>query len=277
MPFNNSAEPEFYSSRGPVTHYFEEVTGSTAPAAPILGGEGEVISKPDIAATDCGQTTFFAREPIAEPGIWRFCGTSAAAPHAAGAIALMSDAAPAASDELLRESLLGTGSPVGLFTPCAVGGGLIETVKAVEAAREELAPVPPGECEAPESVPGEVFVAPGEWGRENPPVVEPPPPTPSPPLPPQPVVAPATAFAKHPKSRLRIRGAKVTLVFRFSSDQSGVTFFCKVDKAAFRACGAKLTHPFKPGRHVVKVKARNAGGLVDATPAVFRFRVERVR
>ncbi|HET7121632.1 MAG TPA: S8 family serine peptidase [Solirubrobacterales bacterium] len=272
VPFNNSAAPEPYSSRGPVTHYFEEVTGTTTPAVPIPGGE--VLSKPDVAATDCGQTTFFAREPIAEPGIWRFCGTSAAAPHAAGAVALMRQAAPLASPALLRESLLGTGSPVGLFTRCAVGGGLVETVKAVEAAREEFIPSPPGECEAPESPPGEVFVAPGEWGRENPPVVEPPPP---PPPPPPPSVTPETAFAKHPKAKLRIHAGKVTLVFRFRSDQSGVTFLCKVDKAAFHTCGAKLSHAFKPGKHVVKVKARSAAGLVDPTPAVFRFRVERVR
>jgi hypothetical protein len=269
-PFGEE-EPEFYSSRGPVTHYFEPYKGAEA-ADPIPGGEE--ISKPDVTATDCGGTTFFSFFFETE---WHFCGTSAAAPHAAGAVALMSDAAPAADNQLLRESLLGTGSPVGLFTPCAVGGGLIETVKAVEAAREELAPIPPGGCEAPESPPGEVFVAPGEWGRENPPVVEPPPPAPPSPSPPQTAVAPATAFAKHPKSRLRIRGAKVRLTFRFSSDQSGVTFFCKVDKAPFRASGAKLTRTFKPGRHVVKVKARNAAGLVDATPAVFRFRVERVR
>ena len=73
-----------------------------------------------------------------------------------------------------------------------------------------------------------------------------------------------------------IRGRSVKLVFRFSSDQSGVTFLCKVDGAGFRACGAKLARSFKPGKHVVRVKARNSAGLVDPSPAVFRFRVERV-
>ena len=37
-------------------------------------------------ATDCGVTTFFAQ---LAGSAWRFCGTSAAAPHAAGVAALM--------------------------------------------------------------------------------------------------------------------------------------------------------------------------------------------
>lgn len=267
VPYFDSSEPEFYSSRGPVTHYFEPVKAGPVPAAPIPGGEA--ISKPDIAATDCGGTTFFATLKNEE---WHFCGTSAAAPHAAGAVALMRGAAPLASPERLRESLLGTGAEVGPFGPCAVGGGLVETVAAIEAAREEIEPGEPEECEAPNAG-GAVFVAPGDWGRETPVPAEPPP---APPAPPTPAKAPQTSFAKHPKKTVRIRGPKVKLSFRFRSDQAGVTFLCKVDKGAFRSCGAKLVRSFKPGQHVVRVKARNSAGLVDSSPAVFRFRVERV-
>lgn len=267
----DGSEPEFYSSRGPAVHFFEPVKGAGEPAEPIPGGEGEVISKPDIAATDCGGTTFFAVFVSSE---WHFCGTSAAAPHAAGAVALMRSANPLASPERLRESLLGTGAEVGAFGPCAVGGGLVETVNAVKAAKEEIEPGEPGECELPDAS-GAVFVAPGNWGLENPPPSEPPPTTPTPPTPPQ-VSPPDTAFAKHPKKKVRIRGRSVKLTFRFRSNQSGVTFLCKVDNGAFRSCGAKLVHRFKPGKHVVRVKARNAAGLVDSSPAVFRFRVERV-
>jgi subtilisin family serine protease len=268
VPFNNSSEPEFYSSRGPVTHYFEEVSGPL-PAAEIPGGE--LISKPDVAATDCGGTTFFA---FFSGGEWHFCGTSAAAPHAAGAVALMRNAAPLASTALLRESLVGTASFVGAFGACAVGGGLVETVKAVKAAKEEITPGEPGECEPPDAS-GEVFVAPGNWGSEGPTPPPPPPPTTTPTTTP-PVPPPNTFFAKHPKKTVRIRGRSIKLVFRFRSDQSPVTFLCKVDGSAFRACGAKLARSFKPGKHVVRVKAKNSAGLVDPTPAVFRFRVERI-
>lgn len=256
-------EPEFYSSRGPVTHLFEPAEG-TGPALPVPGGE-EVLSKPDVTATDCGGTTFFAVFAESE---WHFCGTSAAAPHAAGAIALMRQAAPLASPELLRESLVGTASPIGAFGSCAIGGGLMETVGAVEAAREEITPAEPETCEPPDAS-GPVFVAPGNWGLESPPV----PPTPEPPPPP---AAPATSFLKHPPKVVKTRSKTVRLVFRFGSDQAGVSFLCKIDKAAFRACGSKLTHRFGVGSHVVKVKAVSSAGLADSTPAVFRFRVKHV-
>ncbi|HWO47778.1 MAG TPA: hypothetical protein VNM41_06915, partial [Solirubrobacterales bacterium] len=57
VPFDDNAEVEPYSSRGPVTHLYGPVEGP-APALPF--GSPKVISKPDLAATDCGATTFFA-------------------------------------------------------------------------------------------------------------------------------------------------------------------------------------------------------------------------
>ena len=94
MRFSTMTKPEPYSSRGPVTHYFGEVSGTT-PAAPLASAQ--VIPKPDIVATDCGATTFFAEK---SGGTWRFCGTSAAAPHAAGTVALMVQAAEEAGGGL---------------------------------------------------------------------------------------------------------------------------------------------------------------------------------
>lgn len=258
-------EPEFYSSRGPVTHYFEPVEG-TSPAAPLPAAE--LISKPDVTATDCGKTTFFARK---EGSVWRFCGTSAAAPHAAGIAALMLDEEGAASPGEIREALAASASPIDSFGPCAVGGGLVEAKGAVEAILAGPPFAASEECEPPESPPGAVFVAPGNWGLEDPPAV----PTPTPPQPPTPT-PPNTAFAQRPKKTVRIRGRSVKLVFRFRSDQSGVTFLCKVDAGAFRACGVKLVRRYKPGKHVVKVKARSSAGLTDPTPAVFRFTVKRI-
>lgn len=258
-------EPEFYSSRGPVTHLFEPAEGA-GPASPVPGGE-EVLSKPDVTATDCGGTTFFAVFAASE---WHFCGTSAAAPHAAGAVALMRQAAPLASPELLRESLLGTASPIGAFGSCVIGGGLVETVAAVEAARGEITPVEPEACEPPDAS-GPVFVAPGNWGSESPPA---PTPMPTPPAPTP--IAPKTSFLKHPRKVVKTRSKTVRLVFRFGSDQAGVSFLCKIDKAVFRACGSKLAHRFAVGSHVVKVKAVSSAGLADPTPAVFGFRVKHV-
>ena len=269
VPFNNSNKPEGYSSRGPATHYFGPVQGTTpAPALP----SPEVVSKPDVAATDCGGTTFFARK--AASGVWRFCGTSAAAPHAAGVVALMLEDEPGSSPGGVRSALAAGGAAVGAFGPCAVGGGLVEAVGALEAI--EGTPFPaPDSCEPPVAS-GPVFVAPGNWGSESPSAPADEPVTPSPgTLPPVTRVAPSTVFARHPRALVAIGGESVRLVFRFRSDQADASFLCAIDGARLKPCGARIARRFGLGRHVVKVKARAAGGLVDPTPAVFRFRVAR--
>jgi len=181
----------------------------------------------------------------------------------------MRQAAPLASTALLRESLLGTASPIGAFGSCAIGGGLVETLAAAEAAREEITPVGPEGCEPPDAS-GPVFVAPGNWGTES---SSPPTPT----LGPTPTpTAPATSFLKHPRKVVATRGRSARVVFRFGSDQAGSTFRCKIDSGAFRACGARIAHRFGLGTHTVKVAAVSSAGLADPTPAAFRFRVKRV-
>ena len=271
VPFNNSAKPERYSSRGPVTHYFGQVSGTT-PAPPL--GFAQVIPKPDVVATDCGATTFFA---FLSGGVWRFCGTSAAAPHAAGAVALMVQKAEAVGGGLdepepIRSALLQSASPVGAFGACAVGAGLVETRGAVEALVAGPGPVPPLACAPPPPPPIEEPappppIEPAQSTTPNPfePVAPPPGPK-----------APNTTILKHPPKVIRTRGRSARVVFRFGADQAGVTFLCRVDAAAFRACGARIVRRFNVGRHVVKVVAVSSAGLADATPAVFRFRVERV-
>ncbi len=267
VPYNNSSAPEPYSSRGPLTHYFGPVEG-TAPAAKLLFPEE--ISKPDVAATDCGKTTFFAHR---YDGVnWRFCGTSAAAPHAAGVVALMREAAPLAGAAEVRESLVGSGAAVGAFSPCAVGGGLFDAQSAVKAVKGEPTVEPPEPCEPPES-PAEVFVAPGFWGSEDP---VPPSGGEAPPPAPAAAVAPSTFIKRHPPKLVRTSRASVRLVFRFGSDQAVPGFLCKVDRARFRACGARFARRYAVGAHALRVKARGATGLLDSTPAVFRFRVERL-
>jgi hypothetical protein len=78
-------EPEPYSSRGPVTHFFD--ANGNPLAAP------EVRQKPNLAGPDNVLTSV--------PGFDQFQGTSAAAPAAAGIAALIRSAKPAmAIDEL---------------------------------------------------------------------------------------------------------------------------------------------------------------------------------
>lgn len=128
VPYDNDAQVEKFSSRGPVTHRFGPVVGTT-PAAPLA--LPETIAKPDLAATDCGATTFFSF--LAGDGEWRFCGTSAAAPHAAAVAALQLEAEPAATPEAIRAAQTSTAVPVGSFGPNAVGAGLLDADGAIAA------------------------------------------------------------------------------------------------------------------------------------------------
>jgi hypothetical protein len=125
VPFNNSATIEPFSSRGPVTHYFGPVNGTT-PAAPIAP---QVLAKPDLAATDGAQTTFF----FGTTSPFRFFGTSEAAPHAAAVAALQFDAQPGANVASVEAAQKSTAAPVGSFGAVAQGAGLVDAARAVGA------------------------------------------------------------------------------------------------------------------------------------------------
>jgi Subtilase family len=134
VPFLDSSVVESYSSRGPVTLYFGPVLSAT-PAAPITPA---VVEKPDIAATDCNVTTFFAQLVGSD---WRFCGTSAASPHAAAVAALMLDGKPSATFGQIREAMTSTAAPVGAFGSSAAGAGLLDAAAATTALGQD--PPPP--------------------------------------------------------------------------------------------------------------------------------------
>jgi hypothetical protein len=297
--FDDDSAPEAYSSRGPVTHYFGPVSGTTpAPELPAP----ETISKPNLVATDCAVTTFFAS---LEEGVWRYCGTSAAAPHAAGVAALMLQSNPSLTVAQARAALAATAQPVGTFGPNAVGSGLVDAFGAVarvalpptitftqtpEAVSRNRSPTiaftanrPVGflcslDGSAPQACSSPYTPAPLAEGRHRFEVsgadiaghvgsssvsfaVE--------------AKPPDTFFARHPHKLIRTHKGKVRETFRFASNQSGVTFICAVDRGRFHRCGAKLSRWFGSGKHAVRVKARDAAGNVDPTPAVFRFRVVR--
>jgi len=254
-PFSNSAKIERYSSRGPVTHYFGPVDGTT-PAASL--GSPEVLAKPDLAATDCGASTFFAS---LSAGVWRFCGTSAAAPHAAAVAALVRQAKPTLPEQQVRSALTDTAAPVGAFTAAAAGAGLVDAFAAIDGLPGPIegGDGPSEQVPALETPPGEPSA--GTAGQVPPPVETPPPGPPS------------TKILRHPPSLVRTAAQSTRLVFRFGSDQVDATFLCKVDRRAFRACPGRFARRYVLGRHVLRVKAKGPTGLLDPTPASFRFRV----
>jgi hypothetical protein len=121
VPYNNAATIEDYSSRGPVTHLFGPVSGVTA--APPLGSP-QVTSKPDVVATDGGQNTFFGANFGA--GLFRFFGTSQAAPHAAAVAALQIDAEPSITQQEVKAAQVSSAKSIAGFGPLAQGAGLID-------------------------------------------------------------------------------------------------------------------------------------------------------
>ena len=292
VPYNDSAKPEEFSSPGPVTHYFGPVVGTT-PAAAIVPQQ---IPKPDIAATDGGATTFFSQQ---EPDkTWRFFGTSAATPHATAVMALMRQANPSASADQLRAALTRTARPVGGFP--GVGAGLVDAFAAVKSValppqvtitkapaafsrerrptfqflanrqvnfRCQLQQGAAQPCASPLTVPAALhdgaysFAVSGvdAAGREGSSSVKFTIDT----------KAPRTSIVKHPRSFILTHRAR----FRFRSNERGVKFECKVDRGRFRQCPSNLSRSFRSGRHVIKVRARDAAGNVDRTPAVFHFSV----
>jgi subtilase family protein len=276
VPFNDGSVPEEYSSRGPTTHRFAPVEGTKA-AEPL--SSPEVLAKPEVAATDCGVTTFFSSFVVKE-SVWRFCGTSAAAPHAAGVAALMLDAEPSASAAEVRSALLASAVPVGEFGPCAVGEGMVEAVGAIE---ELKAPTgsPGPECEPPDaSGSGEDARAAGDWGSEGtvsqPGSAAPPATTTTPPVTTTVQRPPRTFFRQRPRKLIRSQRSRIKVVFLFGSNVSDATFACRIDGGLFRVCPRRLARRFGDGWHGIQVVARDPSGSGDPTPAVYRFRVKRV-
>jgi subtilisin family serine protease len=88
--------------------------------------------------------------------------------------------------------------------------------------------------------------------------------------------SPNTLFKRKPGKVVRTTKPRAKVVFKFGSSESGSTFRCKLDGAAYKSCAKKLVRHLLPGRHVLKVKAVSPGGAVDPTAAVAKFRVLQV-
>jgi hypothetical protein len=288
VPASDATAVEDYSSRGPVTQYFD--SSGTRLGTPV------VRNKPDIAATDCAHTSFFPGG--ADP----FCGTSAAAPHAAAVAALQLQANPGLTPAQVRAAQVASGRAVGAFGPLAAGAGLIDAVPAVESIA--LAPVitvtspaassnnpspsiafaanrpvtascrldgaAPVQCTSPfqpspladgaHSVVISGVDAAGHTGTSSQVAFA------------IDTVAPDTFMAPAPAGATNDRSPP----FGFGSADSSARFECSFDGAAFAACGSgvKPPAPLADGVHSFRVRAIDPAGNVDATPAGVDFSVD---
>jgi hypothetical protein len=85
-------------------------------------------------------------------------------------------------------------------------------------------------------------------------------------------VVPETRITFGPSFKTRRR----TAVFRFldASGQPGTRFICKIDRRSWRSCGSpQKVKGLARGKHAFKVKAVNAVGVWQPSPATHRFKV----
>lgn len=82
--------------------------------------------------------------------------------------------------------------------------------------------------------------------------------------------APDTSIVKGPKKRTRKTKAK----FRFRASESGSAFECKLDKRRYEPCTSPQVYKrLKRGKHRFRVRATDADGNTDPTPAKHRWKI----
>lgn len=111
-----------------------------------------------------------------------------------------------------------------------------------------------------------------------------------PPPPPPPTAKPQTQLKKGPKGKVKTKGRKAKVSFKFASTDKAATFQCRIVKVkkkgakksataakapAFKGCKSPKKYTLKPGKYRFEVRAVNAAGA-DPTPAKRSFRVVRV-
>jgi hypothetical protein len=85
------------------------------------------------------------------------------------------------------------------------------------------------------------------------------------------LVPPDTAIDTKPASP----SANASADFTFTSPEASVTFQCSLDSGAYLACSASFaTAPLTAGAHLLSVRAVDAAGNIDPTPASYTWTVQ---
>ncbi|HEX8704420.1 MAG TPA: Ig-like domain-containing protein [Myxococcaceae bacterium] len=75
-----------------------------------------------------------------------------------------------------------------------------------------------------------------------------------------------------------INSNQARATFIFSSSESGSRFDCSLDEEPFSSCSSpQLYPPLEDGSHSFRVRARDAAGNLDTTPASFRWNIRADR
>jgi hypothetical protein len=88
-------------------------------------------------------------------------------------------------------------------------------------------------------------------------------------------VVPETQITKGPKDKVKAKKKKAKATFEFSSSEPGVSFECSLDGQPFVPCVSPDTVKVRKGKHTFSVRARDAAGNVDASPASDGWKVKK--
>jgi len=83
--------------------------------------------------------------------------------------------------------------------------------------------------------------------------------------------APSTTITAGPKAKTK----KKTATFEFTSTEPGSTFECKLDDGSFQSCTSPHDVKVGKGKHTFEVRAKDAAGNVDPTPAQQSWTVKK--
>ena len=84
---------------------------------------------------------------------------------------------------------------------------------------------------------------------------------------------PVTTIRGQAKFKTKKKSAKVK--FTLGASEAGAGFECSLDGAPFAACSSPFTAKAKRGKHTLRVRASDAAGNVDDTPAARAFKVTK--
>jgi Subtilase family len=130
VPYYRQNTPESFTSLGPTTFFYEYQTDANGdPIAVARKTTPEIRQKPDLAAIDGTDTTFFGSPDFDSTGFRNFFGTSAAAPHAAAIAALLQQSNLNLTPEQIYTQLESTA--IDISTPNLVGSGLVNAYDAI--------------------------------------------------------------------------------------------------------------------------------------------------
>jgi DNA-binding beta-propeller fold protein YncE len=95
------------------------------------------------------------------------------------------------------------------------------------------------------------------------------------PLPAGDTAAPETTITGAPKPKVKTKKKKSKATFSFTSSEAGSTFECSLDNRPFGACTSPAQMKVRKGNHTFSVRATDAAGNVDTTPASRAWKVKK--